>query len=338
MTALISYTLILALSAMAFAWVSTWALLILLPKLALMDLPNARSNHENPVPRGGGIAVVLAMLFFLIISGIPFKLITALLAVALISLLDDWTGQPATRRLLVHIIASVLAVSTIHNPVFQGYLPSLLDQALAIMLLTYFLNIYNFMDGIDEITSVQTVSMSIGLAAIVCITPGMAHFIGVDALIMAGAIVGFWYFNRHPAKIFLGDVGSVPIGLFVGYLLLMLASQGEWAAALILPAYYLTDATITLLSRMTRRAPLMQAHSEHAYQRAVRRGMSHRVVVRHILSLNLLLILLAAISTLESWLALICVALAYGTAGVLTLIFYGKGGHTSTSEPASGHA
>lgn len=338
MTALLSYSLILALSAMVFAWVGTWALLIALPKLALMDQPNQRSNHITPVPRGGGIAVVFSSLFFLTVSGIPLTLIAAFLAVIMISFMDDWKGQPATRRLLVHMIASVLAVSTIHNPIFQGYLPPLLDQALAVLVLTYFLNIYNFMDGIDEITSVQTVSLAIGLAAIVCIVPGVAHFIGVDALIMGGAICGFWYFNRHPAKIFLGDVGSVPIGLFMGYLLLMLASQGEWAAALILPAYYLTDASMTLLGRLARGAPLMQAHSEHAYQRAVRRGLSHRMVVRHLLTLNLLLILLAAISTLENWLGMLCVALAYGAAGLLTLILYGKGGHTSPSQRASGHA
>jgi UDP-N-acetylmuramyl pentapeptide phosphotransferase/UDP-N-acetylglucosamine-1-phosphate transferase len=338
MNALASDTLILALSAASFAWVGTYVLVLVLPRLALIDTPNERSNHASPTPRGGGAAVVFALIFFLTVTGVSAALMLAIFAVASISLLDDWKGQPAIRRLLVHLIAAVLAVSTLEKPVFQGWLPLVLDQMLASVLLAYFLNLFNFMDGIDELTSMQTVSLCTGLTALAVSVPGVAKFIAVDATVVAGAVMGFWYFNRHPARIFLGDVGSVTLGMLTGYLLLALASQGQWAAAVILPAYYLVDASLTLIRRWMRGAPLMQAHSEHAYQRAVRRGYSHRRVVRTVLALNILLVMLAAISTLSHWLAIPSIASAYVGAGAVYLYLYGRGGPRASKAPVNAHA
>lgn len=337
MTPLVIYSLILAFSAGMFAWVVTWALVLILPRLSVIDVPNERSNHAAPVPRGGGIAVMICALFFLLVSGIDAYLATALLLAAGISFADDWKGQPVRRRLIVHVVASLLAVSAIEQPVFQGFLPFLLDHALAALLLTYFLNIYNFMDGIDEITSMQTTCLCAGLVGMVVAVPHLPPFIAVDAVVIAGSVAGFWYFNRHPARIFLGDVGSVPLGLFMGFLLLMLASQGQWAAALILPAYYLTDASVTLIARLLRGAPLHQSHSEHAYQQAVRRGKSHRDVVRSILTLNLVLLGLALLSSLNPWLGAGCVILAYAASGALTLLLKGITGGPA-SRLAAGHA
>jgi UDP-N-acetylmuramyl pentapeptide phosphotransferase/UDP-N-acetylglucosamine-1-phosphate transferase len=337
MSPLVSYSLILSVSAAFFAWVGTWALVGLLPRLSVMDAPNERSNHAAPVPRGGGLAVIAATLFFLLVSGMTAPLFLAVALAALISFADDRKGQPIGRRLLVHIMAAVLAVSTITPPIFQGYLPYLLDHTIAALALVFFMNIFNFMDGIDEISAMQTTSLCLGVVAMVVAVPALLDFPAVDALVLAGAMAGFWYFNRHPARIFLGDVGSIPVGLLLGTLLLILASQGQWAAALILPAYYLTDAGSTLLSRLARRQKLHQAHSEHAYQQAVRRGLSHRTVVRQILTLNLLLIALAVVSSLDPWLGAACVVVAYAASGALTLLLHGvrRGAASSLS---AGHA
>ncbi|MBY0354298.1 MAG: glycosyltransferase family 4 protein [Rickettsiales bacterium] len=323
MTSLIAYTIILCLSAALFSWVATWGLLLILPRLSVIDIPSERSNHASPIPRGAGIAVVSSAVFFLLVSGIDTYLIIALALLAIISFADDRKGQSVYRRLAVHLLASMLAVATIEKPIFQGYLPFMLDHALAVLVLTYFLNIYNFMDGIDELTAVQTVSLSAGLVAMVISVVALPEFLAVDAMVVSGAMLGFWYFNRHPARIFLGDVGSIPLGLIMGYLLLILASQGQWAASLILPAYYLTDASLTLATRLLQGKPIWQSHSEHGYQYAVRRGASHRRVVRAILMLNVVLIALASLSTLSFMAA--CGAMAAAYLGSLLLVLFLRG-------------
>lgn len=317
MSPLLSYSLILALSAAFFSWLATWALVYFLPRLSVIDAPSERSNHAVPIPRGGGLSVVLATLFFLLVSGISTALFIAVILAGVISFADDCKSQPVLRRLLVHAIAALLAVSIITPPIFQGYLPYLLDHALAALVLIFFMNIFNFMDGIDELSAMQTTSLCLGIVAIVIAMPSLPDFPALDALVLAGAMLGFWFFNRHPAQIFLGDVGSIPVGLLLGTLLLVLASQGQWVASLILPAYYFADACSTLLSRLLRGKKLHEAHSEHAYQQAVRCGLSHRAVVSHILTLNLLLIALAVLSTLGVQYALASLTLAYVASGVL---------------------
>src|SRR5690606_17959516 len=118
--------------------------------------------------------------------------------------------------------------------------------------------------------------------------------------------------NRHPAKLFLGDVGSIPIGFLMGYTLLSLAGAGHIAAALILPAYYIADSGLTIVLRALRKEKLTEAHSEHAYQKAVRAGRSHGEVVMDIVALNIVLVPLAAASTMNQVTALASLVTAYG--------------------------
>jgi len=152
------------------------------------------------------------------------------------------------------------------------------------------------MDGIDEITVVETCTIGGGIVFLgLALMPIPLH-LQIEALIVVAAMLGFWLFNRHPAKIFLGDVGSIPLGLMVGFLLLRVAANGQWAEALILPAYYMVDGSLTLLNRLIKREKIWQAHSQHAYQIAVRRGNTHSEVVQQILALNLILISLAVLA------------------------------------------
>ena len=137
----------------------------------------------------------------------------------------------------------------------------------------WFVNLVNFMDGIDWMTVAEAVPITgaivvLGLAGIV---PSLATLV---ALALLGAILGFAPFNRPVARLFLGDVGSLPIGLVLGWLLLLLAASGHLAAALLLPLYYLADASITLLLRIARREAVWQAHRSHFYQRAVAGGLT----------------------------------------------------------------
>lgn len=144
------------------------------------------------------------------------------------------------------------------------------------------------------------------------------------AAALAGAVVGFAVWNWHPARVFMGDVGSIPVGYLGGWLMLMLAQSGAWAAALLLPAYYLADATLTLARRLLRGDRVWEAHREHAYQRAVQGGRSHAAVSLMVLGVNLVLLALAVVATwLAGWAApaavLAGVALALGFLRLLQL-------------------
>ncbi len=163
----------------------------------------------------------------------------------------------------------------------------------------WFVNLVNFMDGIDWITVAEVVPLSAALVLF-----GAMGALPADgtlvAMALCGAMIGFAPFNRPVARLFLGDVGSLPIGLLLAWLLILLAGDGHWAAALLLPLYYLADSTITLLRRFVKGEPVMKAHRSHFYQRALNNGFSVPAVVTRVFLANVLLIGLAATTLLSA--------------------------------------
>jgi UDP-N-acetylmuramyl pentapeptide phosphotransferase/UDP-N-acetylglucosamine-1-phosphate transferase len=143
----------------------------------------------------------------------------------------------------------------------------------------------------------------------------------VVALALGGAVIGFAPFNRPIARLFLGDVGSLPIGLLLGWLLIVLAGNGHLAAALLLPLYYLADATVTLLRRLAHRERVWQAHRSHFYQRATDNGFSVMQIVGRVFALNLALIALAAVTILRPSPIVDAAALAAGCLLVAALLY-----------------
>ncbi len=315
---LLTSTLLLSLSALFFAYIATLGLVNLLPKLAVMDMPNERSNHVLPTPRGGGLAVVVAVVGFLMVAGVRMEMVAAFLIVAMVSMIDDVKGLPASKRLAMHLVCALLASSLIEGQVFQGLLPYWADKVALAVVWAGFMNFYNFMDGIDEITTTQTFSLCAGVVALLFSVTQVPKFLGVDAMIIAAGTLGFWFFNRHPARIFLGDVGSVTLGFVTGYLLVHLAERGLWMAALILPAYYMIDAGLTLLLRLIAGKRIWEAHSEHGYQCAVRAYGNPRKVVTQIAAINIVLIVLAVTSTVSKVYGLAALEAAYW----LTFLFW----------------
>ena len=285
------------------AWVATWAALEVLTRHGVYDRPNPRSSHDAPRPRGGGLALMPVLLaawtglalwsggapdgFWIVLAG------AALLAV--VSWIDDLRSLSAISRLMIQGAAVALGLAGLGEAglVFQGLLPPVLDRVATALLWIWFVNLFNFMDGIDGITGVEAISLGLGLALVAWLAGWAMPMLSFPAL-LAAATLGFLVWNWAPARLFLGDVGSVPLGYLLGWLLLLAAIKGQWAAALILPLYYLADATITLGRRAVQGAKVWQAHRDHFYQRAVRRGASHARVSTQILVCNALLLTLAA--------------------------------------------
>jgi UDP-N-acetylmuramyl pentapeptide phosphotransferase/UDP-N-acetylglucosamine-1-phosphate transferase len=197
-----------------------------------------------------------------------------------------------------------------------SFLPLWFERLLLVAGGLWFVNLVNFMDGIDWMTAAEIVPISAALVALGCLGGFPRDGIAV-ALALGGGMIGFAYFNRPTARLFLGDVGSLPIGLITGWLLVLLAGGGHLTAALLLPLYYLADATLTLLRRLSNGERVWQAHRTHYYQRATDRGFSVTEIVVRVFAINLGLGALAVATVLANSLiantgALVCGAALVG--------------------------
>ncbi len=300
------YSLTLIVSAFLFSLIGCYLARYLLSLNEVMDNPNERSNHAHPVPRGGGIAVIFTCVSFLYVAGAPATILMVAAGIALVSFLDDRNGVAIGWRLAVQLSGVALLFvpngiidSSFNGLIFQGLLTPLMDKVIAVLFLVGFMNLFNFMDGIDGITGAQTIAIGIGFFALAFSISGL-DIVATEMLIIASAAAGFLWLNWHPAKLFLGDVGSVALGFLLGFFLMKLAAMGHWQAALILPAYYLIDGGLTILKRLLTGQKIWEAHSQHAYQKAVRSGRSHHWVVTNISLLNVGLIILAVYSTQQT--------------------------------------
>ncbi|MDH3318987.1 MAG: glycosyltransferase family 4 protein [Betaproteobacteria bacterium] len=236
-----------------------------------LDKPNERSLHAQPVPRTGGIAIAagIAAGCALVWPGLPVILLAAA-ALAAVSFADDVLGLPTLVRLALHFAAAV-AVLALDLEVTAPLLFVVLALALA-----WTANLYNFMDGADGLAGGMAV-FGFGAYGLAAYLSGAATLAALCASI-AAASAAFLVFNWHPARLFMGDVGSVPVGFLAGALGLRGWLVGIWPLwfPLLVFAPFMCDATLTLLKRLVRRERVWQAHREHYYQRLVRMGFGHR--------------------------------------------------------------
>jgi UDP-N-acetylmuramyl pentapeptide phosphotransferase/UDP-N-acetylglucosamine-1-phosphate transferase len=303
----------------------TWAIRPMLLRVALAK-PNARSSHRIPTPQGGGIAVVAATLAAAaVIAGIagismPVLVFAATLFIAAVGFADDVRSLAVLPRLLLQ----ALAVAAIILAVPDGFrivaaVPLWIERALLLIAGLWFVNLVNFMDGLD----LMTVSEAVPVSAAVALLGWLGEVPAPTTIVAAalcGALLGFAPFNRPVAKIFLGDVGSLPTGLLLGWCLLQLAYHGQFAAALLLPLYYLVDATVTLLRRMVRREPFWAAHRSHFYQRATDNGFAVWRIVGEVFALNISLAALAIATVILKSAAASVAALLIGALLVALLL------------------
>jgi UDP-N-acetylmuramyl pentapeptide phosphotransferase/UDP-N-acetylglucosamine-1-phosphate transferase len=282
----------------------TWAIRPLLQRYALAR-PNARSSHRIPTPQGAGIAVIGATLLVAgtIVALIgsaelraPMMVFGATLFIALVGAADDIKPIPVIARLILQALAVSAVLSTISDDFrIIPACPFWVERGLLLLAGLWFVNLVNFMDGLDWMTVAEVVPVTAALVVL-----GLLGDLSPSATIVAaalgGAMIGFAPFNRPVAKVFLGDVGSLPIGLLLGWCLLELVQHQHFAAAVLLPLYYLADATVTLLRRLARREPVWAAHRSHFYQRATDNGFPVLRVVSEVFALNLGLAVLAIAS------------------------------------------
>jgi UDP-N-acetylmuramyl pentapeptide phosphotransferase/UDP-N-acetylglucosamine-1-phosphate transferase len=317
-----------AASAALLSGVLTWAIRPLLVRIALAK-PNARSSHRVPTPQGAGIAVIAATLIAAIaaiaLAGttdmkIPVAVFGATLFIAAVGFADDVHSVAVAPRLLLQGLA-VAAVIVAAPETFRiaPACPLWIERGLLIIAGLWFVNLVNFMDGLDLMTVAEIVPLT---GAVVLL--GWLTELPVPATIAAaalfGAMLGFAPFNRPVAKIFLGDVGSLPIGLLAGWCLLQLAWHQQIAAALLLPLFYLADATVTLVRRMIRREPFWAAHRTHFYQRATDNGFTVWRVVSEVFALNVLLATLAIGAAMTSSPVIVILLFAIGSIATALLM------------------
>lgn len=300
-----------------------------IPVLRILDEPNARSLHEAPVPRTGGVGVLLGVAAGLSVA-LPWWstgpaviwIVLATGVLAAVSLLDDRRHVPARYRLAAQAAAALLlyfgglAWLGVGLPgLEQAPLPALLVPVMTVVFIVWMVNLYNFMDGMDGLAGGMAV-FGFGALSVLGFAAGASDF-GLSAAVIAAASAGFLLHNLPRAGIFLGDVGSAVLGFWAAAMLLWGAGRGLfplWAGLLVFSPF-LVDATWTLLRRLLRGARVWQAHREHHYQRLVLAGWPPR---RTLLWAYVLMAVAAAsavgsarLSVSEQWLLLVGWAVLY---------------------------
>lgn len=302
---------------------------------SLLDIPNGRSSHTLPTPRGGGVAIVisyLVALVWMLWAGLMGRdLFLAMFGagalIAALGFLDDHGHIAARWRLLGHFFAAAWALFWLGGlpaiSVFGMTLePGLIVNVLTAFYLVWLLNLYNFMDGIDGIASVEAICVCVG-AAIIYALSGVATLVWLPIL-LACAVAGFLLWNFPPAKIFMGDAGSGFLGITLGCLSL----QGAWISSqflwvwLILLGVFIVDATVTLIRRLVRGDKVYEAHRSHAYQFASRRFGKHLPVTSAVGVINLCWLLPVAVCVARFGLdGALGVIIAYAPLLALAVIF-----------------
>jgi len=274
----------------------------------IVDIPDKRRAHTRITPRGGGLFIVIIFVISFIffeysatnISANSLKLIPIFLAIATISFLDDLKPIHVSIRLIIHLCCTGLSVFLFLYPVpiLRQMLPSNIDFIIATVLLTAFLNIYNFLDGLDGMTAAESIHLSITIL-ILCVLQYNV-IINVDliiliALILLSCSISFLIFNWHPAKIFLGDVGSISLGFLLGLCLLLISASSIhlFISSIIASLYYIGDGGLTILVRLVKKEKIWEPHLQHFFQKAVRNGMATQQIIKRIVICNFFLMLLA---------------------------------------------
>jgi UDP-N-acetylmuramyl pentapeptide phosphotransferase/UDP-N-acetylglucosamine-1-phosphate transferase len=286
----------------------TKILIDLMPKLGIVDIPSTRRAHSQITPRGGGLSfvfiysILLPIFEYMFVGSIEDSILVLqiFLPISIVSFWDDVSHVRIPLRLFIHILCSMLAIMwLVHpTPILHYEIPVYIDLAIGTLALLTFLNIYNFMDGIDGITASQSLHFSVTILLLCVVRYDLipnVDMVIITAVIIGGWSLGFICFNWSPAKIFLGDVGSISLGFLIGVCLLIIASASAklFAACVIASLYYIADGGMTILIRIVKGERIWEPHLQHFFQKSIQKGKSHKRTVKRIIKCNLLLMCFA---------------------------------------------
>ncbi len=249
------------------------AIMLRFKRVLPQDHPNHRSLHETPIPRSGGVGILLGVAFGWVMDW-PSPLLPMLglaLTLGALSLLDDFRGLSVALRFGTQVAVAALLIGS--WPAMPG---DWIGSALAVLTLVWMSNLYNFMDGSDGLAGGMAL-FGFGFYALAAWESG-ASSLAVAAASVSAASAGFLMFNFHPARIFMGDAGSIPLGFLAAALGMMGWQDGLWPLAFPLLVFspFIVDASVTLAKRLLRGEKFWQAHRGHYYQRLIRLGLGHR--------------------------------------------------------------
>jgi UDP-N-acetylmuramyl pentapeptide phosphotransferase/UDP-N-acetylglucosamine-1-phosphate transferase len=296
-----------------------------------LAVPTHRSSHKGLTPQWGGLPVVIVTIGAAAIAiattssfsgptiGSLYFLLGGVVLLALLGIVDDIHNLGAATKLAIQILAISLVVTGLPSFLRLSTAPIWIERGATFLALLWFVNLTNFMDGIDWMMVAEVVPVTAGVAIIAALGD-LPLEVGVVALTLNGAMLGFAVFNRPVARLFLGDMGSLPIGLVLGWLLLLIAGAGYATAALLLPLYFLLDASVTLVRRIWRREQVWEGHRTHFYQRASDNSFSNMQIVGGVFAVNLALAGLAALTVVAHSRAVEIGALVLGVVVVAALL------------------
>lgn len=315
----------------ASAALSAGLIFVLKPLLArhLLSHPNERSSHVAATPEGAGLGVMTALLVvctaLLLFTPLPPpSLVPVLVGAAVLTVvgaLDDAHALAVSWRLLAQMLVALGVVFALPQDfrLLPDLLPLGVERALLVLGVVGFVNAVNFLDGLDWMTVAQVVPMTLGVA-ILCGLGVVPETIGLLALALLGATLGFAVFNKHPAQIFLGDAGSLPIGLVLAYMLIYVA-EAHIVSSILLALYTLADSVLTFSRRLANGERVFSAHRSHFYQRAVAAGLRVPQVTARVFWLGLWLMTLAIAAALSRTLVFDITALLLALAGISLVLF-----------------
>lgn len=334
---------IVAVAIFACSFALTWGLRIYALKNNVIDVPNQRSSHSVPTPRGGGVAIVISFLIGIVVfSALGFVPVSQMLSLfiagvvtAVVGFLDDHGHIAARWRLLMHFLAAASGLYFLGQfPVIDlfGYPLSAgwLGMIFGLVYLAWMLNLYNFMDGINGLASMEAIMFALlsGLLIMFSVPDGMETSQFAIMALLGCAALGFIFWNFPTAKIFMGDAGSGFLGITIGLIVLHVALLDSklFLAEICLLGVFIVDATVTLLRRLIGGKKVYEAHASHTYQILARKFGSHKPVTLGAFVINVVWLFPVAmliatgsvtgvIGVLIAWLPLIVLAYRFG-AGV----------------------
>ena len=289
------------------AVVLTAILIRQLNKNNVMDIPNDRSSHVNPTPRGGGVGIIISILVgWLLDRALTDALnineviiLAASVVLAFVCFIDDLRGMSASLKLIFQIICILPGLLFLFETggLFREWMAPEFDIVVTGIIWLWFINLFNFMDGIDGITGSQVMMIGFGIAVFSATGIITEQVLGPSIVFLAAAL-GFLVWNWSPAIVFLGDVGSIPLGYLIGWSLISIQTEttmplNSLIIIAILPGYYLADASITLGVRILKGNNPIEAHKDHFYQKAWQNGASHASICQKILLANSLSLIIA---------------------------------------------